>query len=170
LGKQDSAGQAAVYMAVEPSKRQWALAITDRRHNPRRMTVEARDLVALQELMGQQAKSRFGLPEDAPVFSGYEAGRDGFWLHRYLMGCSIVNQVLVPSSIKVDRRRRRANTDRLDVERVLMQLLRYLDGDTEELHVVRVATAEQEDGRRLPREQLRLKEEGCNPPSAQLRH
>jgi transposase len=158
LGKQDSAGQAAVYTAVEPSKRQWALAFMDQRHNPRRVTVEARNLVALQEQM-RQAKSRFGLPKDAPVFSGYEAGRDGFWLHRYLVSCAIVNQVLVPSSIKVDRHRRRAKTDRLDVERVLVQLLRYLDGDTEELHVARVATAEPADERRLHREQLRLKEE-----------
>ena len=158
FGKQDSAGQAALYMAMELSNRQWTLAFTDRRHNPRRVTVEARDLVALQEQIGQ-AKSRCGLPKDAPVFSCYEAGRDGFWLHRYLMSCGIVNQVLEPSSIKVDRRRRRAKTDRLDVERMLVQLLRYLDGDREELHVVRVPTAEQEDGRRLHREQLRLKEE-----------
>jgi transposase len=66
---------------------------------------------------------------------------------------------LEPSSIKVDRRQRRAKTDRLDVERRLVQLLRYLDGDTEELHVVRVPTPDQEDARRLLREQLRLKEE-----------
>jgi transposase len=85
------------------------------------------------------------------VFSCYEAGRDGFWLHHYLVSVGIDNQVLEPSSIKVDRRRRRAKTDRLDVERMLMQLLRYLDGDTEELHVVRVPTQEQEDGRRLHR-------------------
>ena len=98
----------------------------DRRHNPRRVTVAARDLAALQEQIGQ-AKSRFGLPESAPVCSCYEAGRDGFWLHRYLVSRGIANQVLEPSSIKVDRRRRRAKTDRLDVERMLMQLLRYRD-------------------------------------------
>jgi transposase len=132
------------------------LGFTDRRHKIRRVSVEARNLVALQEQIGQ-AKARFGLPEDAPVFSCYEAGRDGFWLHRYRVSCGINNQVLEPSSIKVDRRR--AKTDRLDVERMLMQLLRYLDGDTEELHVVRVPTPEQEDGRRLHREPLRLKEE-----------
>jgi transposase len=76
-----------------------------------------------------------------------------------LVSCGIVNQVLEPSSIKVDRRRRRVKTDRLDVERMLVQLLRYLDGDTEEPHLVRVPTSEQEDGRRLHREQLRLKDE-----------
>jgi transposase len=158
FGKKDSAGEQALYMAMELSNRQWKLGFTDRRRKIRRVTIEARNLVALQEQIGQ-AKSRFGLPEDAPVFSCYEAGRDGFWLHHYLVSRGIDNQVLEPSSIKVDRRRRRAKTDRLDVERMLMQLLRYLDGDTEELHVVRVPTQEQEDGRRLHREQLRLKDE-----------
>lgn len=92
------------------------------------------------------------------MLSCYEAGRDGFWLHRYLVSCGIDNQVLEPSSIKVDRRQRRAKTDRLDVKRVLVQLLRYLDGDTEELHLERVPKPDQEDARRLDREQLRLKE------------
>lgn len=158
VGKQDNAGEQALYMAMELSNRQWTLGFTDRRHNPRRVTVAARDLVALQEQIGQ-AKSRFGLPEDTPVLSCYEAGRDGFWLHHYLVSRGVDNQVLEPSSIKVDRRRRRAKTDRLDVERMLVQLLRYLDGDREELHVVRVPTQQQEDGRRLHREQLRLKKE-----------
>ena len=79
--EQDSAGQAALYMAMELSNRQWRLAFTDRRHNPRRVTVATRDLAALQEQIGQ-AKSRFGLPESAPVCSCDEAGRDGFSLHR----------------------------------------------------------------------------------------
>jgi transposase len=146
-----------LYMAMGLSNRQWKLGFTDRRHKIRRVTIEARNLLVLQEQIGQ-AKSRFALPADAPVFSCYEAGRDGFWLHHYLESCGINNQVLEPSSIKVDRRRGRAKTVRLDVERMLMQLLRYLDGDSEELHVVRVPTPEQEDSRRLHREQLRLKD------------
>jgi hypothetical protein len=81
--EQDSAGQAALYMAMELSNRQWRLAFTDRRHNPRRVTAAARDLVALREQIGQ-AKSRFSLPESTPLCSCYEAGRDGFWLHRCL--------------------------------------------------------------------------------------
>ncbi len=158
IAKEDSTQDPALYMAMELSNRQWKLGFADRRHKVRRVTVEARNLIALQEQIGR-AKVRFGLPEDARVFSCYEAGRDGFWLHRYLVSGGIHNQVLEPASIKVDRRRRRAKTDRLDVERMLMQLLRYLDGDTEELHVVRVPSAEQEDRRRLHREQLRLKDE-----------
>jgi transposase len=85
-------------MAMELSNRQWKLAFTDRRHNPRRVTVAARDLVALHEQIAQ-AKSRFVFAQEAPVFSCYEAGRDGFWLHRDLVSCGIVNQVLEPSSI-----------------------------------------------------------------------
>jgi len=158
LAKEGRAESGRLYMAMELSNRQWKLGFTDRRHNVRRVAIEARNALALQEQIGQ-AKARFGLPEDAPVFSCYEAGRDGFWLHRYLESCGINNQVLEPASIKVDRRRRRAKTDRLDVERMLMQLLRYLDGDTEELHVVRVPSPAQEDRRRLHREQLRVKDE-----------
>jgi len=100
-------------MAMELSNRQWKFGFTYRRHKIRQVTVEARNLVALQEQIGQ-VKSRFDLAEDAPVFSCYEAGRDGFWLHRYLESCGINKQVLEPSSLEVDRRRRRAKTDRLD--------------------------------------------------------
>lgn len=103
FGKQDSAGQAARYMAMELSNRQWKLAFTDRRHNPRRVTVAARDLVALHEQIAQ-AKSRFVFAQEAPVFSCYEAGRDGFWLHRDLVSCGIVNQVLEPSSINKNKK------------------------------------------------------------------
>jgi transposase len=77
-------------MAMELSNRQRKLGFRDRRHKIRRVTIEARNLVALQEQIGQ-AKSRFGLPEDAPVFSCYEAGRDGFWLHHYLVSRGIDN-------------------------------------------------------------------------------
>ena len=78
---------------MELSNRQWKLGFTDRRHKIRRVAMEARNLVALQEQIGR-AKSRFGLPADAPVFSCYEAGCDGFWLHRYLVSRGIDNQVL----------------------------------------------------------------------------
>ena len=62
----------------------------------------------------KKAKVRFGLPEDTPVLSCYEAGRDGFWLHRYLTAGGVDNQVVDSSSIEVNRRRRRAKSDRLD--------------------------------------------------------
>ena len=62
-----------------------------------------------------QAKMRLGLSLDAGVISCYEAGRDGFWLHRYLVAHGITNHVVDSASIEVNRRARRAKTDRLDL-------------------------------------------------------
>jgi len=62
-----------------------------------------------------RAKMRLGLPVEAAVISCDEAGRDGFWLHRYLVAHGITNHVVDSSSIEVNRRARRAKTDRLDL-------------------------------------------------------
>ena len=64
-----------------------------------------------------QAKRRWGLPDTAPVVSWYEAGREGFWLHRFLQAHGITNHVVDSSAIEVNRRRRRAKSDGLDVRR-----------------------------------------------------
>ncbi|MGH8653793.1 MAG: hypothetical protein ACREYE_17205 [Gammaproteobacteria bacterium] len=82
--------------------------------------------------------------------SCYEAGRDGFWLHRYLVGRGIENVVLESASIEVDRRARRAKTDRLDGGKLLKQWVRH-HRDEEFLRVVRVPSVEHEDERRLHR-------------------
>ena len=76
-----------------------------------------------------QAKQRFGLPEHTRVVSGYEAGRDGFWFHRFLVAHGVESLVVDSSSIEVNRRQRRAQTDRLDVHTLLMRLLRYSAGE-----------------------------------------
>jgi transposase len=85
---------------------------------------------------------------DAPVISGYEAGRDGFWLHRYLLARGRANHVVDSSSIEVNRRARRAKTDRLDLASLLA---RYSQGDHRVWRVVRVPTAAEEDARQLHR-------------------
>ena len=105
-----------------------------------------------------KAKGKFRLPEGAPVKSCYEAGRDGFWLHRHLVSRGIENVVLESASIEVDRRARRAKTDRLDGGKLLKQLIRH-HRDGEFLRVVRVPSVEQEDERRLHRELERLTKE-----------
>ncbi len=89
----------------------------------RQVSMEARNLVRLGEEIGK-AKAKFGLPEGEQVRSCYEPGRDGFWLHRYLVGRGIENVVLESASIEVDRRARRAKTDRLDGGKLLKQLVR----------------------------------------------
>src|SRR5262245_59308336 len=82
----------------------------------RRRTSPARDVKKLQE-ENEGAKRRFGLAKDAPVLSCYEAGREGFWLHRYLSEKGVENLVVDSSSIEVNRRARRKKTDRLDVQK-----------------------------------------------------
>jgi transposase len=91
--------------------------------------------------------------------SCYEAGRDGFWLHRYLVAQSIMHHVIDSASIKGNRRQRRAKTDRLDVHQLLTMLLRPLAGEKKVWSVVRVPSVEEEDGRQLHRELLTAKQD-----------
>jgi transposase len=90
------------------------------------------------------------------VVSCYEAGYDGFWLHRLLMAAGITNYVFDPSSIAVDQRARRVKTDRIDGEKMLRTLMAYLRGEPRVVRIVRVPTPEQEDARRDTRQRHRL--------------
>jgi len=72
------------------------------------------------------AKKRFNLPKDTTVKSCYEAGRNGFWLDRCLTSLGIENAIVDSSSIEVNRRKRRAKTDRIDVEKLLVLLMTYI--------------------------------------------
>ena len=87
-----------------------------------------RDLHAL-ELEIARAKVRFTLPADTPVISCYEAGRDGFWLHRYLLSKGIQSIIVDAASIEVNRRKRRAKTDRLDAASLVVMLIRWHLGE-----------------------------------------
>ena len=99
------------------------------------------------------------MPGDVRVVSCYEAGRDGFWLHRYLLSRGIQNQVVDSSSIEVNRRQRRAKTDRLDGDKLLTMLMRYWGGERDLWRVVQVPSVEEEDARQLHRELERLQKE-----------
>jgi transposase len=90
------------------------------------------------------------------VITCYEAGYDGFWLHRRLEEHGVCNYFLDPASLLVTRRAKRAKTDRIDVERMLRARGRYLRGEANACSVVQVASVEQEDARRLHRERKRL--------------
>ena len=118
----------------------------------------ARDLQALEHEI-RTAKKRFGLPGDAPVLSCYEAGRDDFWIHRYLETYGIQNLVVDPASIEVSRRARRRKTDKLDVNKLLAMLIRYHSGERKVWRVVHVPSRQAEDARQLHRELLSLKTE-----------
>jgi len=149
---QDSLSQSTLYLAFELGKNTWKLGFTiGMAQQPRERTLPAGALETLQKEI-TRAKQRFGLPEDACVVSCYEAGRDGFWLHRYLAAHGVTNHVIDSASIEVNRRQRRAKTDRLDVHKLLTMLLRHMAGERKVWSVVRVPSVEEEDRRQLHRE------------------
>jgi transposase len=146
-------------MAFELSEKTWKLGFTTGPgQKPRERPVAARNQGrVLQEIA--RAKRRFGLPESAAVVSCYEAGREGFWLHRFLQAQGITNSVVDSSSIEVNRRKRRAKSDGLDVRKLLSMLIRYEQGEREVWRVVHVPSVEAEDGRHLHRDLETLKQE-----------
>jgi len=157
--QQDSDIRPTLFMAFELGMSEWKLGFTiGLGQKARRRTITAGNLEKVQREIAA-AKKRFELPETAEVVSCYEAGRDGFWLHRYLTQSGIGNLVVDSASIEVNRRKRRAKTDRLDVEKLLTMLIRYQYGEHRVWSVVRVPSPEEEDGRQLNRELRSLKKE-----------
>jgi len=144
--------EAVLFIAFELSNSKWKLCFSNGERR-RQKTIDARDLVQLS-LEIPKAKEKFGY-ETCRIISCYEAGRDGFWLHRYLKKSGIENIVIDSSSIEVNRRARRAKTDRIDVESLICLLERYGRGE-KPFSVVNVPGAEEEDQRRLHRERERL--------------
>ncbi|HEU4937487.1 MAG TPA: IS110 family transposase [Vicinamibacterales bacterium] len=143
---------ATLFVALELGSRRWKLAFAIARGDrPRTRTIVASDLPTLWQEIAT-AKPRVGLDPDAPVRSCYEAGRDGFWLHRALVAQGIVNVVVDPASIAVDRRRRRAKTDRLDAPALVTQLMNATAGDRRGGREVRVPSLDAEADRQLQRE------------------
>jgi transposase len=157
--EQETPPQSTLFLAFELGKNTWKLGFTiGVAQQPRERTIPAGALETLQQEI-RRAKQRFGLPEDACVVSCYEAGRDGFWLHRHLVAHGIQNHVIDSASIEVNRRQRRAKTDRLDVRKLLTMLLRHSAGETKVWSVVRVPSVEEEDRRQLHRELTTAKQD-----------
>ena len=145
-------------MAMELSAKNWKLCFGDGSTRKRLRSVPT-DQTHTLPVEIEKAKRRFNLPASAAVVSCYEAGRDGFWIHRYLESLDVENLVVDSSSIEVPRRGRRRKTDRLDAEKLLRMLIRYHQGDRKIWQVVRVPSEEAEDARRVHRELERLKKE-----------
>ena len=146
-----------LYMAKELSATNWKVMFGDGRRE-REVNVPAGDVDGLLKEVAA-AKVRFGLEEGVKVVSCYEAGRDGFWLHRYLVKHGVESLVVDSSSIEVNRRERRRKTDRLDAKKLLQLLIRYEHGEKKVWSVVRVPGEWEEDRRRLHRELDRLMKE-----------
>jgi transposase len=144
----ESTGHGPVlYMAVELSAREWQLAFgLGLATATRRRRIAAGDEAALRREIGT-ATARWGLPPTASVRSCYEAGRDGFWVHRLLERLGVHNVVVDSASIEVNRRQRRAKTDRLDAEALLRRLIRAGLGERDQWKIVHVPSVEAEDAR-----------------------
>jgi transposase len=82
----------------------------------------------------------------------FEAGRDGFWLARWLRACGVEAHVIHPTSVAVSREHRRAKTDRLDTELLKRTFLGWLRGEPDHCSMAAVPTLEEEDARRPNRE------------------
>lgn len=158
LQRQDTSRPSELYASFELGDKQWKITASDGLHNASRYAVRAGDVHAVLECICR-AKARFALGEPAPVHSCYEAGRDGWWLHRWLVEHGIDNIVVDAASIEVDRRLRRAKNDRIDGDKLLTLLLRHRGGERKVWAVVRVPTCEQEDAKRMDRELDKLSDE-----------
>ena len=146
------------FVAIELSKKKWVIgAKTREQATVSRYDCAPCDGKALLEVIAR-IRARFAKELGRPIeiVTCYEAGYDGFWLHRLLETNAIRNHVLDPASLQVDRRARRKKTDRIDAERMVRALIRWLDGDSDAARVVRVPSPEDEDARRLSRERDRL--------------
>src|SRR5882672_8677565 len=157
--EQSHTTEATLFVAFELREKTWKLGFTTGHgQKPRERTVTARQQERVLDEIAH-AKRRLGLPDTAPVVSCYEAGREGFWLHRFVQGHGITNQVVDSAAIEVNRRRRRAKSDGLDVRKLLSMLRRYTQGECQVWQVVKVPAVEAEDHRHLHRDLETLKQE-----------
>lgn len=153
---------ATLFVSLELGDTKWHVTTSDGGTRVSEYTVSAGDGPRLLAVI-ERARERFGLGEGAVVLSCYEAGRDGFWLHRFLEANGVRNHVVDAASIEVNRRQRRAKTDRLDGRKLLSMLVRFERGERRVWSVLRVPSEAQEDARRPHRERERLvKERGAH--------
>jgi transposase len=157
--EQEHTPEATLFVAFELSEKTWKLGFTTGHgQKPRERTVTARPHEhVLNEIAA--AKRRFGLPETASVVSCDEAGREGLWLHRFWLAHRITNPVVDSSALAVSRRQRRAQSDGLDVRKLLSMLMRSHQGERHVWQVVKVPAVEAEAQRHLHRGLATLKQE-----------
>jgi len=154
-----SVNESVLYVAFELGQKDWKLAMTSGfAAKPWLRTMAAGDLAAVERTIGA-ARRRFGVSATARVISCYEAGRDGFWIHRALQRLGIANRVVDSASIDVNRRARRMKTDRLDAVKLVLKLVRVCAGDADAWHEVQVPSAEVEAARHRSRERTALIQE-----------
>ena len=150
-----------IFVAIELSQKSWLVTL----HSPDRDRISRHKLeggdhaglLALIEKTRSRAEQKLG--SAVWVASCYEAGYDGFWLHRLLLAAGIMNLVFDAASVPVEQRGRRAKTDRIDGELLLRTLMAHLRGEPRVVRIVQAPSVEQEDARRASRERERLVKE-----------
>ena len=151
LSENHSAKENTLFLGIELSRKKWKLGFSDGKQMRARIrTIVARDIQALREEI-EQAKKHYGLSAGARTVSCYEAGREGFWVHRALKEKGIDNVIVDAASIDI-KRRKRAKTDRIDVESLVRKLVRYSGGEGTVWSVVRVPSPEAEAARQTHRD------------------
>jgi len=151
-----SVSEPTLYVAFELGKKEWKLAMTSGFGvAPWLRTVASGDLRAVARAL-EQGRRHLGLPAQAGVVSCYEAGRDGFWIHRALVQMGVANRVVDSSSIEVNRRARRAKTDRLDALKLVQMLVRVCYGERRVWSEVHMPTVAEEAARQVSRERTAL--------------
>jgi transposase len=150
---------ATLYVALELSKKTWKLGLSSGFGvQPWVRTVASGDFAAVDRVLAE-ARGRFRLGPTMPVVSCYEAGRDGFWIHRALTARGWANRVVDSASIEVNRRQRRMKTDRIDAQKLVTMLVRACCGEPDVWREVRVPTAAAEAARHVSRERTALMQE-----------
>jgi len=152
----ESVAELTLYVAFELGKQTWKLAMTSGVGVvPWVRTVPGGDLGAVDRALAA-GRARFRLSAGTRVVSCYEAGRDGFWVHRALVQRGVSNRVVDSASIEVNRRARRAKTDRLDALKLVTMLVRVCQGERRVWSEVRVPSAAVEAARHVSRERSTL--------------
>ncbi len=149
---------ATLFVALELSLSSWVVVASapgeDKASKHRVEACDGPGLLALLDRLRLRSEQRCRRPVAVVVMQ--EAGRDGFWVHRLLEAYGVRSQVVDPSSIAVNRRSRRAKTDRIDAEAMLRTLMAWARGERQVCAMVRPPTREAEDARRLGREREAL--------------
>lgn len=146
-------------VGIDVSKSEWSIALATSGSPKTPYTKIPRGSEELLRRAIESGRRKLGLPTECPVVVCHEAGRDGFWIHRWLSTLGYESIVVHAASIHVDQRVRRAKTDRIDARKLARDLVRYVSGERSVFRAVNVPTVEQEDARRPQRELETLKKE-----------
>jgi transposase len=148
---------ATVIAVIEMSQSSWLVAgiVPGIERQPlKKLAVDEKALLQLLHRWRKEATQAGRIIKRITV--AYEAGRDGFWLARWLRAHQIEAYVIHPSSVPVSREHRRAKTDRLDTELLKRAFLGWLRGEPNHCSMAAIPTIEDEDAKRPSRERESL--------------